>query len=84
MSAYVPPPEDDVLPAFPNAERVRAKTWFAGGKRRRWKDGKYIIEWDYRHGNVELYDLSGRHLGEYDPNTGEQVKPAVPSRTVEP
>jgi hypothetical protein len=46
-----------VLPAFPSARKVRGKTWFAGGLRRRWRtaDG-LILEWDYQHGTVEAYD----------------------------
>ena len=31
----------------------------------------------------EVYDMQGKHLGEFDPNTGEQTKPAKPGRTVE-
>ena len=43
-----------------------------------------IYEWDSQHGTVEIYDRSGRnHLGEFDPETGEQTKPADPSRKVE-
>jgi len=43
-----------------------------------------IYEWDSQHGTVEKYDKRGAHLGEYDPNTAEQTKPADPSRSVEP
>ena len=84
MNGYVHPPEDDVLPAFPDADKVRPKTRFPGGKRRRWRDSNHIYEWDYRHGHVEKYDLRGRHLGAYDHKTGEQVEDAVPSRRVDP
>ncbi len=50
----------------------------AEGLRKRWKDynGK-IYEWDSRHGAVEVYDSAGRHLGEFNPDTGEQLKTAV-------
>jgi hypothetical protein len=74
------------LPAFPRARRVKGKTRFAGGIRRRWKapDGT-IYEWDYRHGAVEVYDARGRnHRGDFDPMTGRQIGPAQPDRTVEP
>ncbi|WP_228761577.1 colicin E3/pyocin S6 family cytotoxin [Pseudomonas sp. MPC6] len=30
-----------------------------------------------------MYTKQGKHLGEYDPKTGEQTKPANPSRKVE-
>ena len=81
--AYHTPPEE--LPGFPNAFKVRPKTPFAGGGlRTRWKDDEgRIFEWDYRHGSVEQYDKRGRHVGEFDANTGDQLKPASPHR-VEP
>jgi len=53
--------------------------------RKRWKDSHdRIYEWDYQHGNVEVYDKRGRHLGEFDPENGNIVKPADARRTVEP
>ena len=77
-SAYIPPPRN--LPAFPGAKRVRSKS-----QRARWvdEDGN-IYEWDSQHGKVEKYNKRGKHLGEFDPNTGEQTKPADPSRSIEP
>lgn len=84
ITFYMPPPK--TLPAFPDASRVRGKTPVqgGGGTRARWKskDGK-IIEWDSQHGTVEVYSPGGKHLGEYNPNTGEQTKPAKPGRSVE-
>lgn len=80
----VSPPED--LPSFPDAFKVRGKTpMFRGKTRRRWKrqDGS-ILEWDYQHGRVEMYNSHGKHLGEYDPDTGAKIGEADPSRTVEP
>ena len=74
------------MPAFPDAEPVKPKTPVQGGDkfRKRWKDTDYIYEWDSRHGTVEKYDKRGRHLGEFDPNTGTQLKPENPDYTVEP
>ncbi|QKS82869.1 colicin E3/pyocin S6 family cytotoxin [Pseudomonas bijieensis] len=81
---YYPAPLS--LPAFPDAKSAPLKTAVRGGgkKRRRWKDrsGK-IYEWDSQHGAVELYTKQGKHLGEFNPETGEQTKPADPSRRVE-
>ncbi|WP_053214543.1 colicin E3/pyocin S6 family cytotoxin [Pseudomonas sp. Q12-87] len=80
---YTPP---SLLPAFPDAKIAPSKTFVRGGgvKRRRWKDRKgKIYEWDSQHGAVELYTKQGQHLGEYDPITGEQTKPANPIRKVE-
>jgi hypothetical protein len=71
------------LPAFPQAQRVRGKNTIpGGGLRQRWKSKSgTIYEWDYQHGRVEVY---GRHLGEFDPNTGARTKPANPNYQVEP
>jgi hypothetical protein len=80
----VPPPE--FLPAFPDAIRVRPKTAVkrGGGMRKRWKlpDGR-ILEWDSLHGRLEVYNASGRHLGEWAPTTGRQIS-GPKHRKVEP
>jgi Cytotoxic len=76
-----------MLPGFPNAKRARPKTPRAeGGLRTRWKDAASgrIYEWDYQHGRVEGYDAQGNHVGEFDPQSGRQTKPRVPSRKVTP
>jgi len=64
---------------------VEAEDAVSGGMRVRWKDDQgRIYEWDYRHGGVEAYDPRGRHLGEFDPNTGLRTKPPDPARTIQP
>jgi hypothetical protein len=82
--SYHPAPVS--LPAFPDVKPAPLKTSVRSGgkKRRRWKDssGK-IYEWDSQHGKVEMYTKQGKHLGEYDPQTGEQTKPADSTRRVE-
>ena len=84
-SRYVQPPK--LLPGFPNAKREKKlKTPIPGAQgklRRRWRDGPRILEWDYQHGTVEMYDEQGRHLGEFDPNTGQQLEKRVPGRKIE-
>lgn len=79
---YHPAPKG--LTAFPDAKWAKSKASIqgGGGKRHRWVDssGK-TYEWDSQHGTVEMYDKRGKHLGEYDPETGEQTKPAKPGRT---
>lgn len=78
---------DGKLPAFPEATRAKPKTSVqgGGGLRQRWKDQKgTIYEWDYENGRVEKYNKRGKHLGEFDPVTGEQTKPAKDERSVEP
>lgn len=72
------------LSAFPEAFPVKSKSSVQGGsgKRSRWKDKKgRIYEWDSQHGAVEIYDSQGKHLGEFNPETGEQTKRAKPGRT---
>ncbi|GLO58913.1 hypothetical protein PPUJ20066_49490 [Pseudomonas putida] len=58
-----------------------------GGLRKRWKlpDG-CICEWDSQHGEIEKYDRRGRHLGAFDPETGNPIpsKNAKSVRRVEP
>lgn len=84
---HVAPKGNPPLPAFPDAKTAKKRTpvKYGGSLRSRWKDSKgRIYEWDSQHGTVEIYDRSGRnHLGEFDPITGEQTKPADPTRKVE-
>ena len=44
------------------------------GKKRRY------YEKDYTHGDLEVYDRNGKHVGSADPKTGEIVKPPVKGR----
>jgi hypothetical protein len=83
--SYIKPP--DVPAAFPDLVDARSKTPVkgGGGLRKRWKDKKRnIYEWDSQHGRLEKYNKRGRHLGEFDPDTGLQTKPADPTRYVDP
>ncbi|MCB9985166.1 MAG: hypothetical protein H6864_05700 [Micavibrio sp.] len=41
---------------------------------------KKYYQWDYTHGDIEVYNAKGKHLGSIDPNTGEMYKPAVAGR----
>lgn len=77
---YVPAPKE--LPGFPGARRVKPKTAVkdGGGLRARWESGKTILEWDSQHGEVEMYNKRGKHLGAYDPNTGAEIKGPVAGR----
>ena len=82
ITVYVPAP--DRLKAFPDARLAKPKTKTESGLRKRWRDNDSIYEWDRRHGTVEIYDRRGRHLGEFDAETGRRLKPANPDRRVEP
>jgi len=84
-NSYTPPPK--IPEGFSDLTQVKPKTSVqgGGGLRKRWKDSKgNIYEWDSQHGAVEKYNKRGKHLGEFDPNTGQQTKPADKSRKVEP
>ena len=47
-----------------------------GSKRRYYR-------WDYTHGDIEVFDRKGRHLGSMDPATGIMTKPPVPGRRID-
>ena len=36
---------------------------------------------DYAHGAIEIYDSRGHHQGEFDPESGNQTKPAMTTVT---
>jgi hypothetical protein len=76
-------PAPNGLTAFPDAEKVKSKTNVKGGgaERKRWKDRKgRNYEWDSMHGTVEIYDKQGKHLGEFNPDTGAQLEEAISKR----
>jgi hypothetical protein len=50
--------------------------------RRRYRDNRHYYEWDSLHGELEVYNSRGRHLGVMDAVTGETIKPAVPGRRI--
>ena len=81
---YITPPDE--FPAFPGRKTVRPKTGYGGGKlSKQWKDDRGdLYEWDGLHARLERYDARGKHLGEYDPTTGTQTKPADKTRRIEP
>jgi hypothetical protein len=72
----------DTLPGFPDAVKADKKTGVqgGGGLRDRWVDrrGK-IYEWDSRHGTVEQYSRTGKHLGEFGVD-GQWLAGPVPGR----
>jgi hypothetical protein len=39
-------------------------------------------EWDYTHGDIEVYNGNYEHLGSADPDTLEMIKPPKPGRTL--
>ncbi len=75
IDAYYPPPIE--LPGFPGSVKDKTKTG-----RARWKlPNGDIGEWDSQHGEVEVYDKTGKkHKGAYDPKTGQKKKDGDPKR----
>ncbi|MBV9829399.1 MAG: hypothetical protein JO001_27590 [Alphaproteobacteria bacterium] len=49
---------------------------------RRWRsdNGKRLYTWDSLHGEVEVFNSRGKHLGSLNPFTGELIKEAVAGR----
>jgi hypothetical protein len=54
-----------------------------GEKRWRSTDGKRLYTWDAFHGEIEVFNARGKHLGAIDPLTGEPIKDAVRGRKID-
>jgi hypothetical protein len=52
---------------------------------RRWRSdgGKRLYTWDALHGEIEVFNARGRHLGAIDPVTGAWIKEAVRGRRID-
>jgi len=57
----------------------------AFGGERRWRspDGQRLYTWDSLHGEIEVYNKRGRHLGVVDAVTGKLLKDAVRGRKID-
>jgi hypothetical protein len=51
-----------------------------GRKVWRSKDGRRLYTWDSMHGEIEVFNGHGWHLGSLDAVTGTLIKPAVKGR----
>lgn len=56
---------------------------FNGERRWRSKDGKRIFTWDALHGEIEVFNKRGYHLGAIDAVHGHLIKDAVPGRKID-
>lgn len=54
------------------------------GERKVWQsqDGKRLYTWDSLHGEIEVFNKRGKHLGSADPITGLTIKPPVKGRSL--
>lgn len=59
--------------------------WKVVSGRKVWKskDGKRLYTWDEFHGEIEVFNNRGRHLGSADKITGEIFKDAVNGRRLD-
>lgn len=53
-----------------------------GQKRWRSLDGKRLYTWDSLHGEIEVFNIRGRHLGALNPE-GVFIKDAVKGRKID-
>lgn len=51
----------------------------------RWRsrDGSRLYTWDGLHGEIEIFNSRGRHLGVGDAVTGTLIKPPVKGRKID-
>jgi hypothetical protein len=54
-----------------------------GALRWRSRDGSRLYTWDGLHGEIEIFNSRGRHLGVVDAVTGMLTKPAVKGRKID-
>jgi RHS repeat-associated protein len=46
------------------------------------RSGNQYFSYDRLHGEIEVFNSRGQHLGAIDPVSGEKISPAVPGRTI--
>lgn len=71
-----PRPSTSILDSM---ERIGNKS---GRQTWRTEEGN-LCQWDSLHGEVEVYNSRGRHVGVLDPVTGVRIKYAVPGRRID-
>ncbi|CAF0914244.1 unnamed protein product [Didymodactylos carnosus] len=58
---------------------TKLKPWRGAVKR---DDAGDLYQWDYTHGDIEVYNSRGEHKGCIDPTTGAKTKPPVKGRKI--
>lgn len=76
----IPRPSPCFLDDSPDVERLGAHSG-----RLRWRslERKQIYEWDSTHGEIEVYNLRGFHLGAAEPVDCVLMKPPVKGRRID-
>lgn len=54
-----------------------------GQKRWRSPDARRLYTWDELHGEIEVYNKRGHHLGVLDPTTGRLIKLPIKGRRID-
>jgi hypothetical protein len=76
VMTFIPPPDTPFIRSLVHMPpRGRAKRW-------RDQAGKRIYEWDGLHGELEVYNNKGYHMGVVDVD-GILIKKAVPGRRID-
>ena len=70
--SYVPKPTPCYLDGFEFYQVIDG--------RKVYRNGRLLYSWDELHGEIEVFDKRGYHLGALDGITGEQIKPAKKGR----
>lgn len=55
----------------------------AGDRRWRSKDGAWLYTWDFLHGEIEVFNRRGRHMGVADALTGVVFAPGIAGRRID-
>lgn len=56
---------------------------FNGEKRWRSIEKKRLYTWDSLHGEIEVFNIRGMHLGVLEPQNGMLIKPAKKGRKID-
>lgn len=81
VKGHNPVPEEykQTLPGFPGSQRLKHRQ----GARPSWNLGKGLhAEWDFQHGEVEVYNKKGKHQGAFDPETGNFKEGSIDKKRV--
>ena len=73
----VPRPDDCFLESLEVLHVLDGRKVWASADRQR------LYTWDSLHGEVEVFNRRGRHLGAANAQNGELVKPAVRGRSID-
>ena len=73
-----------VVKKLPSQSKIWKEYKSVGKGRRTSGTGKkqQYYEWDYTHGDIEMYNSKGKHMGSVHPETGLIYKPAVKGRKI--